>query len=349
MCRNCGCAQALLDKAWHEDVKRIYSGYSPYYQGGGAEQSVFDQASGAAMARSRRLVQGMQTEVRLPATGRLLDIGCGNGALLQAFGDVFKQWTMAGVEVHEHLRPVVEKIKGVERMFTCPINEVPGVFPLVTLIHVLEHVPSPRDFLAQVWEKLAIGGVLLVQVPDWETNPFTLLVADHATHFSLPVLKRLVESAGYEVLLGANDWVMKELTVVARKSASERKSFALEGRTAFDGSALKHSMEWLAGMAESARRVSTGKSFGLFGTSIAASWLFGELDGAVDFFVDEDMNRIGKSCFGRPVYSPAETPCDAHVFISLPPKIAEGIRKRMELSGLKARFYAPDTLPESPV
>ncbi len=170
---------------------------------------------------------------------------------------------MAGVEVHEHLRPVIESIERVERLFTCPIAEVPGQFPLIGLIHVLEHIASPRNFLTQIKNRLEPGGLLLIQVPDCEQNPFMLLVADHASHFFLPVLERLVESAGYEVVLGAKDWVAKELTVVARKAGSDSRSSHLPVTGSEGISGLKQRLEWLKRLEENARQVSKQRPFGL--------------------------------------------------------------------------------------
>ena len=340
-CPQCHGAQAIMDAKWHADAKQIYSGYTPYFQGGGVEQSVFDKISGAAITRSQRLVQRLTTTAALPESGRLLDIGCGNGALLRAFGASFKQWTLAGHEVHEHLRPVVEGIAGVEKLYTCPLASVPGRFRLISLIHVLEHVPSPGDFLAQIWEKLEPGGLLLIQVPDCAQNPFTFLVADHASHFFLPVLQTVVARAGYKVEVGANDWVAKELTVVARKLETPRVPIDTNFPGAPEISVLKHTLEWLDALVSQARALAKSKPFGLFGTSIAATWLYGELAGEVDFFVDEDPSRQGEKCFGKPVYAPDKAPADGHVFISLPAPIAESIRRRLEQQAVKARFYAP--------
>ena len=121
VCSDCGVAQAVLDPAWHDEARRIYEAYTIYHQSKGVEQSVFDQTSGQAMSRSVRLLQRLQQEAPWPPRGRLLDIGCGNGALLRAFSGLAKGWTLAGVAVNDHYRSAVESIEGVERLKGAPV------------------------------------------------------------------------------------------------------------------------------------------------------------------------------------------------------------------------------------
>lgn len=68
---------------------------------------------------------------------------------------------------------------------------------------------------------------------------------------------------------------------------------------------------------------------GLFGTSIAGTWLATEAEDAVAFFVDEDMSRRGRPHLGKPVYAPTEAPSGSQVFLGLPPELAAAIRKRL--------------------
>ncbi|HXR07998.1 MAG TPA: class I SAM-dependent methyltransferase [Candidatus Acidoferrum sp.] len=346
VCRQCGVAQAVLDSAWHEDARIIYDSYSLYSQGMGAESSVFDAQSGEPLTRSQSLVQRLNAQALLPVRGRMLDFGCGTGGLLRSFGAAFKQWTMAGLELHEHLRPVIESIERVEHLFTCDVAKVPGSFGLITLNHVLEHIPSPGDFLAQLRHKLNDGGFILIQVPDCAQNPFMLLVADHATHFCLPSLKGLVESAGYETVAAVDDWVSKELTVVARQPAPSRTPSA-RGFGFMDAAALNRRMVWLNALAVQARHLSAHRPFGLFGTSVAAAFLFGEVGDAVDFFVDEDPNRWGRIWCDRPIHSPRQVPAGSQVFLGLAPVAADKVLARMNSLKLPARFYAPDPLPRA--
>ncbi|MGA2543405.1 MAG: class I SAM-dependent methyltransferase [Verrucomicrobiota bacterium] len=348
LCRRCGCAQAILDAGWHDDAKAIYANYSIYHQSQGAEQNVFDPVSGKPLARSASLVQRLNAASFLPARGRMMDFGCGNGGLLRSFGAVFKDWTMAGLELCDDRRQEIESIERVEHLFTPPLAGVPGLFDLITFSHALEHIEFPLDCLVQIRDKLQPGGLVLIQVPDCAANPFMFLVADHASHFCLPVLQRLVQQAGYQVLVGANEWVAKELTVLGRKAAKPAShSWTPDG--CMDAAELNASVAWLEQLSGHARTISNRKPFGIFGTSIAGTFLFGELGHAVDFFVDEDPNRPGKVWCGRPIYAPNQVPAGSHIFVGLAPLIAAKILERMHSLKLQARFYPPPPLPNASI
>jgi len=343
VCGDCGCAQAMLDRAWHDEAKQIYDAYTIYHQSKGIEQSVFDQASGAAVSRSARLLQRLRAEVPLPVSGRLMDIGCGNGALLRGFSDIARGWTLVGVEVNDHYRQIVEGIAGVEGLFTSSPEDVPGRFQMISLMHALEHIPSPKGFIARLRDKLDPGGLLLVQVPDCAENPFMFLVADHASHFFVATLRELVESSGYEVMVAANDWVAKELTVVARKPGGQRLTRPSQS-PGDNVPGVTASLGWLRDQMATVRSLARRGPLGIFGTSIAATWLFAELEGDVAFFVDEDPHRSGQTCFGRPICRPVDVPAGSDVFIALPPFLAANIRERLERDGHHHRYHVPGAL-----
>ena len=82
--------------------------------------------------------------------------------------------------------------------------------------------------------------------------------------------------------------------------------------------------------------------FGIFGTSIAATWLAGSLDDKVSFFVDEDPSCQGREHLGRPVFAPHQVPHGAQVFLALVPKIAANVATRLTAHGV--RFTSPQTL-----
>lgn len=326
VCLACGTIQRPITPAWEAEAKEIYDSYSIYYQSGGVEQSVFDATSGSGEVRSGRLLRRLSEEFRLPPVGRALDLGCGNGATLRELSQLMPGWSLAGTEVNLKYQHTIESIRGVEKLYARGLDEVPGVFDLVTMIHVLEHIPSPTSALLGVRDKLSPEGLLLVQVPDCRRNPFDLLVADHSTHFTAETLEGLIRRSGYEVLTVATDWVSKELTVIARPAG---QSEPLKCDAADSLALATRSVEWLSEVVDAADRCSRLGKFGLFGTSIASMAVFGGLRDRVEFFIDEDANRIGRSVQGRPVFHPSQAPEGGHVYLALAPEVAQSVFRRL--------------------
>jgi trans-aconitate methyltransferase len=341
VCRTCGCAVKIIDDVWRLEVEQVYASYTLYYQAEGAEQAVFEASTGVSSPRSVRLLDRLRSTLTLQAGGRLLDVGCGNGAFLRAFSQRMPGWALSGLEQSDRARPILEAIPGYESLHSGSINSVPGVFDMVSLIHVLEHIPDPRTMLGALRGKIKDGGWLLIQVPDCSQNAFDLLVVDHSTHFTPQTVADLVRSCGYETVVVASDWVSKEITVVAQV-AVRAEHFA----SSFVDDPVGHagrSVEWLRHVSGNARELASGGSFALFGTSIAAMWLLGTLGDAVDFFVDEDPQRVGKTLMGRPVYHPRDVPSGSQVFIALPSILAESIRDRV--AGATATYHLPPRGP----
>jgi len=272
------------------------------------------------------LLKQLRSQVRLPETGRLLDVGCGNGAFLRASSAALPSWSLAGTELGEKYRTTVEGIHGVEPLYTCPPDQVPGRFHLITMIHVLEHIPAPGDILANLRDKLEPDGLLMIEVPNYSRNPFDLLIADHCSHFNAATISVIVQDAGYELVTVSEDWVPKELTVIARKTRKARVDIA---RGPEPSRALSDNLQWLKAVAADARRFSGMGAFGLFGTSIAATWLACELEDKVGFFVDEDQSRIGREYMDRPVYHPNAAPSGSRVYVALPPGFSQSLKTRL--------------------
>jgi hypothetical protein len=103
-------------------------------------------------------------------------------------------------------------------------------------------------------------------------------------------------------------------------------------------------IEWLNSNIVDSANLSKLGVFGIFGTSIAASWLFSELQGKVAFFVDEDPNRIGKIHLGFPIYHPKDIPENSFVFIPFCSEQANRIKKRLDNQKNNVHFILPSKL-----
>lgn len=66
---------------------------------------------------------------------------------------------------------------------------------------VLEHIPSPLEFLKECNTLLRMGGIMIIEVPNIEIypiDPVALNLYEHQSHFSFGALKYLANKAGFE-------------------------------------------------------------------------------------------------------------------------------------------------------
>lgn len=134
---------------------------------------------------------------------RVLEIGCSSGDLLCLLRD--RGATVAGVEPGEVSREIACS-RGLDVVAT--LEKVGGgLFDLVVLFDVLEHLPSPVDTLRWVSTRLSPSGRVIIGVPNIESLEFRLLkgrwfaleLPRHLTHFSPTGVERLAGAAGLAV------------------------------------------------------------------------------------------------------------------------------------------------------
>lgn len=344
VCSDCGMVQKQPTANWMREIGEIYSNYASYYQSGGDEQIVFDKIAGRPRCRSDVLMERLAAGGNLPAKGSVLDVGCGNGVTLTSMSAKFPEWKLNGYELGDSTLPRLTKIPHFEILYTKSLATVSRSFDLVTMIHSLEHFPVPKDALNNL-TSIVGDGRLFIEVCNVDQNPFDILVADHLAHFSPVSLSHLLKSTGFEVLDVSTDWVPKEISLMARRSEHPGlvgvEPPGSSGEDIFKQ--VSGYVRWLQEMTAIAHELAKGgKPLGIFGTSIAATWLGSQLENSISFFVDEDKSRVGKTHLGRPIIQPADVPSGSVVYLALAPAIAELISKK--LSVLPIDFVFPPKL-----
>jgi len=112
----------------------------------------------------------LQKKIKLISTlnngvGTLLDIGAGTGDFLNSakkYG-----WEINGVEPNEGARKLAHQ-KGVD--LKSSIDVVKGKkYDVITLWHVLEHLPNLEDTINKIEELLKPGGTLIIAVPNFKS------------------------------------------------------------------------------------------------------------------------------------------------------------------------------------
>lgn len=98
-------------------------------------------------------------------TGSLLDIGCGTGEFLKLAKN--HKWEVKGIEPNEKARNLGFQ-KGIDIKEN--IEQCEGlVFDVVTLWHVLEHLPNLENTIQKIEAFVKPGGVLIIAVPNFKS------------------------------------------------------------------------------------------------------------------------------------------------------------------------------------
>jgi SAM-dependent methyltransferase len=328
-CPRCQTLQKIVDRDWRRLVDGIYQRYDLNHQAAGGEPRLRDTAFGAG-PRAEILFKYLLRLIDLPATGKLLDIGCANGNLLKTFHPLRAGWELYGAEISNVWKDEVLGLPGVRGFHGGRDIAYPLRYDLITLCHVLEHVPDPAALLRPLLHNLAPGGRLLIVVPNIRQNPIDLLIADHCSHFDTNSLVNVITAAGLEVKELTARTIPKELIAIAG-SPAERSSlpWQADGDEVPAADMCRDYFRLFRGVRDAASAaVSEASQFGIMGSSIAAAWLARELGEAVDFFADEDENRWGRTLMGRPIVNLAQVPAGATVFIPMSAAVAKKIIAR---------------------
>lgn len=139
-------------------------------------------------------------------TGRLLDFGGGVGKTALAahaagFSAIVLEDSHKAVSDGIAHHPEIEWLEGK----TIPDSIADGSLDVVTMFHVLEHLPDPRGTLAEIHQKLRPGGLLVIEVPNWGSHMRRLrglhwefVLDHHVNHFTAGSLMSLAGKTGFQ-------------------------------------------------------------------------------------------------------------------------------------------------------
>ncbi len=101
-------------------------------------------------------------------TKNLLDVGCGTGDFLQTIKQ--NNWKVFGIEPNNQARVIANKKVGntvfkIEEL----LNFEPHSLDVITLWHVLEHLPNLEDHIQVFKQLLKSNGTLVIAVPNYKS------------------------------------------------------------------------------------------------------------------------------------------------------------------------------------
>ncbi|WP_291847831.1 class I SAM-dependent methyltransferase [Lutibacter sp.] len=110
-----------------------------------------------------KLINSFNTE-----TKNLLDVGCGTGDFLATCNS--NGWNVVGVEPNQSAKNLArQKISSSSKIHQNIFEIKLERFDVITLWHVLEHVPDLEEYISQLQKLLKPNGVLVVAVPNYKS------------------------------------------------------------------------------------------------------------------------------------------------------------------------------------
>jgi SAM-dependent methyltransferase len=99
-------------------------------------------------------------EKYIKSTDTVLDFGCGGGFLL----DKLKCKTKIGIEPNKFAREIIDDRFGFDNYDS--IDQIgDNSVDVVISNHCLEHCPNPAELFSKMYDKLKVGGVVIIVVP----------------------------------------------------------------------------------------------------------------------------------------------------------------------------------------
>ena len=149
------------------------------------------------VARRDILDRLIRRRIKLPDNARILEIGCGTGhnlPMLRQFGEV------DAIEIDAEAREMASQRLG-KPVMAHPLPALEGVedglYDLVAILDVLEHVEADREALLGIAAKLKPGGKILITVPAhpwmWSAHD---VVNHHKRRYTRRSLKAVIAAAG---------------------------------------------------------------------------------------------------------------------------------------------------------
>ena len=157
---------------------------------------------GSAVYRKHLAAVAVDLELRVGRkNARILEIGCGDGALLhmlreRGFSEVF------GID------PGRAAQRGSDKCIACGFfpADLPDAwlgkgFDVIVVRHVLEHIENPVSFVRAIASVLRVDGLICVEVPDLDSTLRRGIWSNfyqlHCNYFSAVTLDRLLDSSDF--------------------------------------------------------------------------------------------------------------------------------------------------------
>ena len=168
---------------------------------------------------------------------RILDIGSGPGLFLKC--GLQRGWNVFGIEPSIQAYEHSIKLLGKKNLFNGIFNEETyqnfGIFDVVNLNLVLEHIPNPRELVTLAKSVLKKGGLINISVPN-DFNPFQKILQEnlnfspwwiqpphHINYFNHESLSTLLKGQNFEIVYETSSFPIDIFLLMGENYVNDNK------------------------------------------------------------------------------------------------------------------------------
>ena len=157
------------------------------------------------IAKSINLNNKLELINKIANGKKILDYGCGVGDYLE-----FMQkngYDVLGMEPNDSARKIAQSKIGKDKVVSTELEQINEKFDVITLWHVLEHIPNLNEIIAQLKNHLTENGTLIIAVPNHQSYDAKYYgekwaaydVPRHLWHFTEDSIRKLFNNFGMKI------------------------------------------------------------------------------------------------------------------------------------------------------
>ena len=187
-CNKCG----LVRTGCQPNINKLRKEYQKNYEYNSSSQGdmMYFSQTGLQDRSSHTLnrILELLSSVDLKSIKTIVEIGCGEGNLIEKLQEKFPTKKIIGFEINEQAIKIGRR-KGLDiRSLTKP-SEIKA--DLLISYTVIEHTTSPKNFLKSITRMLNPNGLLILGTPHQDNLSYDIFFVDHLFHFSIKHLQDL--------------------------------------------------------------------------------------------------------------------------------------------------------------
>ena len=184
------------------DLSRYYESEN-YISHTDGKKSLFEKIY--QIAKQYNLDQKLKLIQKSTQGKSILDYGCGAGDFLLHMKN--NGFEVLGMEPNPKANAISKSKIGNDNVVNCELKEINRKFDIITMWHVLEHIPNLNETIEELKKHLNDDGVLIIAVPNhqsYDANYYGKFwaaydVPRHLWHFNKDSIKRLFENFGMKI------------------------------------------------------------------------------------------------------------------------------------------------------